>query len=277
MTSVSFDIDYVLKWQDVGGNVCDEVQITRANAKPGIQKRQLEKLISCLERLLCTLNSTNQPCFPRAQNVLQLWEMFDMMDDIVHPPLQQNSFTIKTFFGVNYNIYKSADKKNGAGDSHLHSFWSLKVCKCVIFPLSLILFLWFCNLSHYTVAIFSIWCPHPCLPPPNAPRSNWTVCERCEMSKIIPCSQSAGSRQQETELNKRGLCGQKPRFVLTATQQSDPRFNAKLHVSPVHHGWPEHKSQDDMFSVPSWRSDCWKVRFSISDPEGDVDKHSSIN
>lgn len=45
----------------------DEVQITRAKPKPEIQKkgkkRQLGKLISCLEQLLCALDSTNQPCF----------------------------------------------------------------------------------------------------------------------------------------------------------------------------------------------------------------------
>lgn len=88
MTSTSFDIECVLKWQDVGGNVCDdEVQITRAEAKPGIQKRQLEKIISCLEWLFffCTLSSTNQPCFTRVQNVLQLWDMFDVMDETVRP------------------------------------------------------------------------------------------------------------------------------------------------------------------------------------------------
>lgn len=41
----------------------DEVQITRAKLKPEIQKRkkkrQLGKLISCLEQLLCALDSTN--------------------------------------------------------------------------------------------------------------------------------------------------------------------------------------------------------------------------
>lgn len=63
----------------------DEVQITQAKAKPGIQKRQFENLISCLEPLLCTLNSANQPCVTRVQNVLQLWEMFDVMDDSLHP------------------------------------------------------------------------------------------------------------------------------------------------------------------------------------------------
>lgn len=112
-------------------------------------------------------------------------------------------------------------------------------------------------------------------------RSNWTVCERCEMSNIIPCSRSAGSRQQETELNQplrteAALCSDSCR---TETQPSDVRFKAKLNVGPVHRGfiigWPEHKSQDDKFSIQSWRSDCWKVRFSISDPEGDADSHSS--
>lgn len=50
----------------------DEVQMTQAKAKPGIQKRLLEKLVSCLEQLLCMLNSTNQPCFAQVQKVLQL-------------------------------------------------------------------------------------------------------------------------------------------------------------------------------------------------------------
>lgn len=184
----------------------------------------------------------------------------------------------KDIFWGKLQHLQGSRQKNGAGDSHLHSFWSLKVFKCVIFPLSFILFLLFCDLSHYTVAIFSIWCPHPCPPPPNPPRSNWTVCECCEMSKIIPRSRSAGSRQQETELNKplrteAALCSDSCR---TETQQSNASFKARLNVCPAHHGWPGHKSQDDMFSIPSWRSDCWKVRFSISDPEGDADNHSSI-
>lgn len=112
MTSVSFDIEYVLKWQDVGGNVCDdEVQITRAKAKPGIQKRQLEKLISCLERLLCRLISTNQPCFTRVQNVLQLWEIFDVMDDTIHSSFYNKFLYYKDIFGGKFQIYEAADKK----------------------------------------------------------------------------------------------------------------------------------------------------------------------
>lgn len=142
-------------------------------------------------------------------------------------------------------------------------FWSLKVF--FLCPLSCSC----CSVACHTVAIASIWCPHPCPPPPNPPRCNWTACERGEMSRIISRSRSAGSRQQETELNKplrteAVLCSDSCR---TETQQSDPSFKATV---------GEHKPQDEMFSIPSWRSHSWKVRLRISDLEGDADDRSSI-
>lgn len=145
---------------------------------------------------------------------------------------------------------------------------------CVIFSLCFILF---CNLSHYTVAIFSVWSPRPCL----LLRVPCAVIGQCasavKWAKIIPRSGSADPRQRETELNKplQREAALRSDSCRTEAQQSDARFSAMNWAL----NWVRCIMGDlntNLKMTCFLFHHCPKVRFRINDPEGKADKHPCV-
>lgn len=151
MKSVPFDIECVLKWQDVGGNVCDDgVQSTQAKPKPAVHTKR-------------TVREAYFLYFP-------VWSGFAplQISRVLHECRTSSSS------GRRLTWWTTPFIPPPIKSHYYKDIFGLKAFECVIFPLSSILFPPFLNLLHCTTSSFLCVMPTSLPASSKSPRSNWT-------------------------------------------------------------------------------------------------------